>query len=80
MSVFTPIEKLDLRTADGIAEMEMRVLCSLDGDIRNFHVALEQKGLVLRGQARTYHARQFAHDLVLEASDLPILDNEIEVW
>jgi hypothetical protein len=80
METFFPEQKIDLTTADGIAELEMRVDCSLDGDIRNFQVIVEPEGLILRGQARTYHAKQHAHDLVLEASDLPLLADEIEVW
>ena len=80
MQTFPPQQKIDLTTADGITEMEMKVECLLDGDIHNFQILVEDKGLTLQGQTRTYHAKQLAYDLVLEASDLPILANEIEVW
>lgn len=80
MGTFFPEQKIDVTTADGVAELEMRVECSLDGDIHNFQVIVEHEGLTLRGQARTYHAKQHAHNLVLEASELPILADEIEVW
>jgi hypothetical protein len=73
-------QQIDLTTADGITEMESRVECYLDGNIHNFQVVIEKKGVILRGRARTYHAKQFAQDIVLEATELPILANEIEVW
>jgi len=80
MQVPAPEQKIDLTTTDGITEMETRVECALDGDIHNFQILVEEKGLTMRGQARTYHAKQHAHGLVLEASDLPIFADEIEVW
>jgi hypothetical protein len=73
-------QKIDLSTPDGITEMEMRVECLLDGHIHHFQVIVGEKGLILRGQARTYHAKQQAEDAVAEATELPILANEIEVW
>ena len=37
------------------------------------------KGLILRGYAHTYYAKQLAQHWVMEATRLPILANEIEV-
>jgi hypothetical protein len=36
-------------------------------------------GLVLRGHARTYYAKQLAQHAVMEFTKLPIRANEIEV-
>jgi len=33
----------------------------------------------LRGRAKTYYAKQLAQHAVMEATDLPVLANEIEV-
>jgi hypothetical protein len=74
------LPKLDLNTKDGITEMETRVGCLLDGDIHDFRVIVEEKGIILQGQARTYHARKLAEDMVLEATEFPVSANEIEVW
>jgi len=38
-----------------------------------------KEGLVLRGRAQTYYAKQLAQHAVVEAAGLPILANEIEV-
>jgi hypothetical protein len=37
------------------------------------------KGLILRGYAHAYDAKQLAQDAVMVATELPILANEIEV-
>jgi len=36
-------------------------------------------GLILRGRCRTYYVKQLVQHAVMEASDRPILANEIEV-
>jgi hypothetical protein len=35
--------------------------------------------LILRGQAGSYHAKQVAQQIVMRATTLPILTNDIEV-
>ena len=60
-------------------ELESHIQCRLSGRIRNLHVVQRDRGLVLQGHALTYYAKQLAQHAVMEASDLPILANEIEV-
>jgi hypothetical protein len=80
MHIPAPEPKIDLTTSNGITELETRVECLLDGNIRNFQVIVGDKGVTIRGQAHTYLAKQLAKDVVLEATELPILADEIEVW
>jgi hypothetical protein len=40
---------------------------------------LREDGFVLQGRAPTYYAKQLAQHAVMEASDVPIKANEIEV-
>jgi hypothetical protein len=61
------------------AELEAHVQCRLSGRVRDLHVVLRDHGLILQGHALTYYAKQLAQHAVMEASDLPILANEIEV-
>jgi hypothetical protein len=49
------------------------------GRVRNLHVVAAANGVVLRGRAATYYAKQLAQHAVMEATDLPIVANEIEV-
>jgi hypothetical protein len=59
--------------------MENRIRHQLSGRLREFRLEVHDAGVVLRGRARTYFAKQFAQHTVMAATDLPILRNEIEV-
>src|SRR5262249_20850238 len=61
-------------------QLEMHVQSRLNGRVRSFHLVVRECGLVLTGRAGTYHAKQLAQHAVMEATSLPILANEIEVY
>jgi hypothetical protein len=71
---------IDLMTANGAAELEAHVQCRLGGQIRDLRLVILDKGLVLQGHAHTYYAKQLAQHAVMEATERPILANEIEVY
>ncbi len=71
--------RIDLSTANGVTELEAHIECRLGGQIREFRLVIVDNGLLLRGHARTYYAKQLAQHAVMEATGLPILANEIEV-
>ena len=66
-------------TRETLARIEGNVWHRLAGRLRAFHVVFHNKGLLLRGQVHTYHAKQLAQHAVMEASSLPIHANEVEV-
>jgi hypothetical protein len=70
---------IDLTTANGATELEVRIQCRLGGQIREFRLVVVEKGLILHGRAHTYYAKQLAQHAVMEATELRILANEIEV-
>jgi hypothetical protein len=49
------------------------------GRVHEFRLESSAAGLVLRGCARTYYAKQLAQHAVMDATDVPILANEIAV-
>ena len=59
--------------------LENRVQARLSGRVRNLRLLLHDAGIILRGLARTYHAKQLAQHAVMTETQLPILANEIEV-
>jgi hypothetical protein len=61
------------------AVVEEHVRCRLTGLVRDFQLVFRDQGLVLRGRAPTYYAKQLAQHAVMEASSLPIRANEMEV-
>src|SRR5436190_13140705 len=58
-------------------ELETRVQGKLCGRIRELQLVLDDHGIVLRGFARSYHAKQLAQHAVMSETAVPILANEI---
>jgi hypothetical protein len=67
------------RVEAAIARLEAQVQSRLGRHIGGLLIRREADGLVLRGQTRTYYAKQIAQHAVMEVSNLPILANQIEV-
>src|SRR5581483_3885346 len=51
----------------------------LGGQVRDLRLLLKDNGLVLRGRARTYYAKQLAQHAVMRVTEQRIWANEIEV-
>lgn len=66
-------------SANELDYLETQVQSRLAGRVRNFQVLSRGRGIILKGDARTYYAKQLAQHAVMQASDCPILANEIEV-
>ena len=47
--------------------------------VRDLEVVVQEDGLVLRGRVSTYYAKQLAQHAAMEATEIPIQANEIEV-
>jgi hypothetical protein len=75
----TTESSIDLTAAKRATELEARIQCRLGGHVREFRLIVVDKGLILRGYAHTYYAKQLAQHAVMAATELPILANEIEV-
>jgi hypothetical protein len=67
------------KTRESLVRVESRIRCRLTGRVREFQLVLRDQGLVLRGETRTYYAKQLAQHAVMDATSLPIESNEIEV-
>jgi hypothetical protein len=70
----------DSATYERLACIEEHIQSRLTGHVRDFQLVLRDQGLVLRGHARTYYAKQLAQHAVMEATSLPIRANEIEIY
>lgn len=66
-------------SAEHIAQMEAQIRNRVGGLVSDVRVAFREEGLVLQGRSRTHHARQIAQQVVMEATELPIVANEIRV-
>jgi len=61
-------------------ELEIRLQARLSGRVRDLQVRWHDSGIVLRGFARTCHAKQIAQHAIMVETDVPIFANEIEVY
>jgi hypothetical protein len=62
-----------------IDQLESHVQAQLHGRVRQLRLKRRGDGLILSGEARTYYAKQLAQHAVMDATEFPILANEIEV-
>jgi hypothetical protein len=60
--------------------IEDHVARAANGRIRDLHVVYSHDQIILQGRSRTYHAKQVAHQAVLDLTDgFPLLANQIVV-
>jgi hypothetical protein len=64
---------------ESIEHLEGQVQARLASQVRGLRLLLRDGGLVLRGPARTYYAKQLAQHAAMCGTSLPIRANEIEV-
>lgn len=69
----------EVRALAEVNQVEETVRCRLGTLVTELCVRFEGGGLVLRGRARTFYAKQLAQEEVMKQTDQPILANEIEV-
>src|SRR5687768_1407451 len=79
VSTQAPELDADLMEHADLGELEQRLQNRLGGRIRHLRLLLSDSGIVLRGLARTYYAKQVAQTVVMMETTVPILANEIEV-
>jgi hypothetical protein len=60
-------------------KLELHLQLRLNGRVRDLRVDVAENGLVIRGRAMTYYAKQLAQHIVMEMTSTPILANEIHV-
>ena len=60
-------------------QLESLMQRRLGNRIRGLRVQIYAGGLIIRGRAPTYHAKQLAQHAAMELSTLPIVANDIEV-
>ena len=59
--------------------LQMHVQNRLGSLVRDLRLETSERGLVIQGNAHTYYGKQLALQYVKEASQIPILANEIVV-
>ncbi len=70
----------DIRNVSGLDQLQSHLQSRLLGKVRGFELIIQDRGLILRGQSRTYYAKQLAQHAVMDATDRVIVANEIKVF
>ena len=73
---FKEFDVHDLAERDELEAQLQGLLC---GKVRDFRFLVFDEGIILQGYAHTYHAKQLAQHAVMQATQIPILANQIEV-
>ena len=73
----SPLLSAPLTASD--EQLEGLIQRRLGGRVRNLRVIRRHDGLILKGWAPTYHAKQLAQHAVMDVAPEPILANDIEV-
>ena len=71
------VSELEAERKNG--ELAALVLARLNGRVQELRLLVHVGGIILQGRTRTYYAKQLAQHAVMEATDLLIVANEIEV-
>jgi hypothetical protein len=62
-----------------LERLAQSVIHRLSSRVLDLYLAWQDGGLILRGRAATYYAKQLAQHAVMAVTAVPILANEIEV-
>jgi hypothetical protein len=65
---------------DDLTGIEARLQQRLRGRVRNLSIDRNERGVVLRGHAANYYAKQLAQHYAAETTGLRVAANEIEVF
>jgi hypothetical protein len=63
----------------GIVAIEAELRSRLRGQVSELRVVQQATGLVLQGCSRTFYAKQLAQHVLMRATDMPLIANEIAV-
>jgi hypothetical protein len=70
---------LRVLSQEGVDRLTSQVQRRLGSRVRHLRLVVQGPGLILRGRAQTYYAKQLAQHAAMQVSGLPIVANEIEV-
>ena len=67
------------RTVAELRRLEAAIRERLRGRVSDLSIQLRDSGVVLRGTARSFYAKQLAQHAVMTGTDWPVIRNGIEV-
>ena len=79
MNLTLPAETNQTNSPVSFDALENRLQARLNGRVRGLRILIHSRGIVVRGFAHTYYAKQIAQHAIMAETSMPIVANEIEV-
>ena len=70
---------LEIPAAEDLDQIQLEVRRNLSLRVHNFRIRVVDEGLILEGRTKTYYGKQLVQHAVMDATDFPILANNIVV-
>ena len=79
MTLQSAAETIDAPTSETLARIQDDVRRMFFHRIHDFHIQAIDDGLVLYGRTKTYHGKQLVQHAVMEATEIRLAANNIDV-
>lgn len=70
---------LDIPCSEEFEQIQQVIRSNLSLRVHNFRLRALDEGLILEGRTKTYYGKQMVQHAVMDATDFPILANNIVV-
>ena len=79
MSVSFATDVLEVRNLEDMEQIQQEIRRNLSLRVHNFQMRVVDEGLILEGRTKTYYGKQLIQHAVMDATEFPILANNIVV-
>lgn len=79
MSLSFATDLLEVPSSEDLEQIQQEVRRDLSLRVHNFRIRAVEEGLILEGRTKTYYGKQLVKHAVMDATDIPILANNIVV-
>lgn len=70
---------LEVPSSENLDQIQQEIRRNLSLRVQNFRIRAVEDGLILEGRTKTYYGKQMVQHAVMDATDFPILANNIVV-
>lgn len=79
MSVSFATDVLEVPNLEDMEQIQQEIRRNLSLRVHNFQMRVVDEGLILEGRTKTYYGKQLIQHAVMDATEFPILANNIVV-
>ena len=79
MSLSFATDLLEVPCSEDLEQIQQEIRRNLSLRLHNFRIRAVDDGLILEGRTKTYYGKQLVQHAVMDATDFPILSNNIVV-